>query len=328
MFDVEELTDVVDGIDAQFAVVAEKDTELAGLALAEEVEGDAVAGTGCEGIGQLRCGGCGDVVDGHKAVAHKHAAALAEGAGGEVLDDEGPPRSHKVLGVLGGDAGKEVGAEVDSDQAIGTEQGGGFGVAEHKFLGGGGEVVHLLSVDGVDNVAVLETLVKKHLVVLVAETRIAQRELVFAPVGEDGSIDDEGGDEVDEDAAGDDEEALPAGFGAVFPRLGGAFEVGGGLGFVHHAGNVAVAAEGYPAETPKGVVLVLGPEVLLVPGFGSFGVEEEEVPFAVEFFGFKDGELPVEEDVKTPHTGVEKFGKTKMTELVGDDEEGHGEDEY
>ena len=154
---------------------------------------------------------------------------------------------------------------MDGDQAIGTEQGGGFGVAEHKFLGGGGEVVHLLSVDGVDNVAVLETLVKHHLAVFVAEAGVAQGQFVGAPVREDGCIDEKGRDEVDQHAAGDDAETLPTGFGAVFPRLGCALEVFGILGFVNHACNVAVAAQGYPAQAPKGVVLVFGTQV----GFSS-----------------------------------------------------------
>ena len=50
-------------------------------------------------------------------------------------------------------------------------------------------------------------------------------------------------------AAHDDDEPLPGGFGAIFPRLGGLFEGFGVHGFVHHARYFAITAQRKPADT-------------------------------------------------------------------------------
>ena len=48
----------------------------------------------------------------------------------------------------------------------------------------------------------------------------------------------------------------------------------------------------------------------------------------VEFFGFYDGKLPVEEYVKAPHSGMEELGKEQVSQLVGDNQEGQTDEEY
>ena len=141
--------------------------------------------------------------------------------------------------------------------------------------------------------------------VLEAQGGAVHRQLVLAPVGEDDAVEQQRGDEVDQHAAADDAEALPGGFGAVLPRLGLGLEVFGILGLVDHAGDVAVAAQRYPAQAPEGVVLVLGGEVLLVPAVGGLRVEPKEVPLAAELLGFQNGELPVEEYIVPAHARVE-----------------------
>ena len=110
--------------------------------------------------------------------------------------------------------------------------------------------------------------------VFVAQGGVAQGQFVFSPVGEDGAVDDQCGDEVDQHAARDDAQALPAGLGAVFPGLRLFLQIVGPFGLVHHACNVAVAAQGYPAQAPKGVVLVFGTQVGFFPRFGGLGVKE------------------------------------------------------
>lgn len=52
------------------------------------------------------------------------------------------------------------------------------------------------------------------------------------------------------------------------------------------------------------------------------------MPFAVEFFGFEDGKLPVEKYVEAPHAGVEELGKEEMPQLVGDYQQRQADEEY
>ena len=267
-----------------------------------------------------------DSVDGHQAVARQHASLLGGGTCHERLDHEGDAGRHKLFDALIVDALHQAAAHGHIDQRVAAAHADLPGVAEQEHLVGLHVVVHLLPVDGADEVAVLEALVEHHLMVLETEGGAVHGQLVLAPVGEDGAVEQQGGDEVDQHAAADDAETLPCGFGTVLPRLGLLLEVALVLGLVNHAGNVAVAAQRYPAQAPEGVVLVLGSQVLFVPAVGGLGVEPKEVPLAAELLGLQDGELPIEEYIVPTHARVEQFGKKEVAQLVGGHQDGETED--
>ena len=44
------------------------------------------------------------------------------------------------------------------------------------------------------------------------------------------------------------------------------------------------------------------------------------MPFAVEFTGFQEGEFPVEKHVEAVNAGMEKFGKSQVSEFVSHDQ--------
>ena len=191
----------------------------------------------------------------------------------------------------------------------------------------GDNIGHFLAIDGADDIARLEALVDKQLVVVVSEFGILERQIVLAPMCKDTGVDEQCRQEVDQHAAADDAKALPGFFAAVFPGLRFAFEFVFALGFVDHSCYVAIAAQGYPADTPQGVVLVFGRQVLFVPLVGSSRIEEEEMPFAIEFLGFKYRKTPIEEKVETAYSRLEEPGKTEMPEFVCQYEERKAEDQ-
>ena len=201
-------------------------------------------------------------------------------------------------------------------ERVATQHCDGLWVVEQQGTSGVSDLVAVFAVNGIDDVAVLEALVEHHFVVVIAQGGGAQRQLVLAPMGEHHAVDEQRGDEVDQHTAGDDAQALPCGLGAILPRLGLCLEVVGALCLVDHTCDVAVSAQRHPAETPQGVVLVFGCEVLLIPTVRGLAVEEQEVPLATELLGLDEGEVGVEEYVVSAHARVEQLGEKQMAKFM------------
>ena len=75
-------------------------------------------------------------------------------------------------------------------------------------------------------------------------------EFGLTPHKQHARVDDEAEDEVDDDAAKHDDQALPRGLGAKFPRLGRLGHLLGVHALVDHACDLDVAAQREPADAP------------------------------------------------------------------------------
>ena len=75
-------------------------------------------------------------------------------------------------------------------------------------------------------------------------------EFGFTPHKQHAGVDDEAEDEVDDDAAQHDDEALPSGLGTELPRLGRLGHLLGVHALVDHACDLDVAAQRQPANAP------------------------------------------------------------------------------
>ena len=133
----------------------------------------------------------------------------------------------------------------------------------------------------------------------------------FTPGVEDGRIKAEGQDEVEEHAAEHDEKPLPSLLGAEFPRLWLGGQVSGLGGFVHHARDGAVTAEGNPADAEfRG----LG---MLFPRLGAIVAgEEAPVQFAVEALDLHQGKFRIEKEIESLHPHFEESGKEEVSKFV------------
>ena len=131
-----------------------------------------------------------------------------------------------------------------------------------------------------------------------AGQRAVVGDVIVSPDAQDGAEKDDGQQEVVEHAAGHDQKALPGRFGAELPGLRVLFQLLRVHRLVHHAGNLAVAAEGQPADTVLRISYLLGKE--LDPAH----IEKEE---------------------KLVHLDMEKARPEKMPGLVDEDEDGQGQ---
>ena len=280
--------------DAAGAVHAHGDAE--GVRAADHRGGDFLrAPLGEQGAGVLDEFDALAVV-GDDAVAAGEVGAGVEAAGHHGVDDDGDGEveHHRVAEDVA-DAGL-----VDVDvEGVGAAQDRGLA---HVAPGEVGlqhpEVLGFVVVEAEDLVAVAEAhfvgeFVHVDLVAAVFDVGVA-------PDGHDGDVGEDGEDEVVDHAAGHDEQALPGGVGAELPGLGLFLHLLHVQGFVDHAGDLAVAAEGEPADA----------ELRLAP-----------VPARQRFAAY------VEEEVEFFDTDLEEAGPQEVAELMDDDEYGEGEDD-
>ena len=136
-------------------------------------------------------------------------------------------------------------------------------------------------------------------------------DVVVSPDGQDGTEQNDGQQEVVEYAAGHHEKPLPGGFGAELPGLRVFLELLRIHGFVHHAGNLAVAAQGQPAYA------VLGFPV------GGLGAQFHEPRHAG---GEQFGAANVEEQEELVHPDMEHAGPKEVPRLVDEDEHRQSQD--
>ena len=125
-------------------------------------------------------------------------------------------------------------------------------------------------------------------------------------------IGQDGKEEVIQDPARHHQQALP---GIVRPELPGLGFLLHGFrvqGFVDHAGDLAVAAEGQPPDP-----------VLGLPFLRLREQPREPAPAGGEEFHAAH----VEEQEELLHADMEEFGKGKMPQLMDDDEQGKGQDD-
>ena len=122
----------------------------------------------------------------------------------------------------------------------------------------------------------------------------------FAPDRHDGDVGEDGKDEIVDHAAGHHQQALPGRVRAELPGLGLLLQLLEVQRLVDHAGDLAVAAEGQPADAELRAAPVPARERLAAQ---------------------------VEEEVELLHADAECARPQEMTELMDDDEYGKGEDD-
>ena len=234
-------------------------------------------------------------VVGHDAVAPRQVGAGVESARHHGVHDDGDGQveHHRVVEDFA-DAGP-----VDVDvEGVGAAQDRGLAhVAPGEVRLQHPEVLRLVVVEAEDLVAVAEA----HLVgeFVHVDLVAAVLDIGVAPDGHDGDVGEDGEDEVVDHAAGHHQQALPGRVRAELPGLGLFLELLEVHRFVHHSGDLAVAAEGEPADA----------ELRLTP-----------VPAGKRLAAH------VEEEVELLHADLEQACPQEMTELVDDDEYGQGED--
>ena len=265
--------------DAEFACVVEREGDGVDLLRACTLHGDGSAENLVEG---LVVGGSNLVMNDEEllvelvpggeslAVEAYNLVALVEaGLGGgathhDAVEDRGNGGSNEGVGVL--EVGKaRILVEGYADGLLLTTATHGDGLCFEDGKGAA-PTLDVLAVDGEDDVAVLEAKSLGLGVEHVTVGHVLGGHVLFAPMEEDGAVDDEGGKEVDEDAAHHNEEALPSGLVHKHLLLGRVvlLEVFSGSTLVDHAGDVDVAAKGEPADVVIGAAE--GEELPIYPG--------------------------------------------------------------
>ena len=143
---------------------------------------------------------------------------------------------------------------------------------------------------------VLEAVAFGLLAELHSERHILGGDVGLAPMEHDHAVDEEREQQVDGDAGHHDDEALPCGLCPELPWLRVALELFGIHALVHHAGNLAVAAEGQPADAVGGLTVL--------------GLELEEV------------EPWVEEEIELLHSHAEELCREHVTHFVEQHQQG------
>ncbi len=240
----------------------------------------------------------GLAVEGHQAVALLQAGLFRAGTGGKLIHYKGYARhGQRFFGfncLL--DKGVGNGQRNDGSVAVHFHR---AAAAQQDFHLHGREVGDGFSVDGHYLVTALKAQLFTGFQGPNAVLQVFGGYVLLAPIGHDAGVNDDGQKEINGDAAQEDDEALPRLFAAEFPGFGGFFQGLGVHAFVHHAGNLHVAAQGQPAQAY----------------------------FRVANFLFEDGEPGVEKEVKFLHAGFEGDGGEEVSQLVEHDENGQAEDE-
>ena len=191
-----------------------------------------------------------------------------------------------------------------------AQDGDGLGLGEDA-VDGAVPCLDGLSVGSDRDVAIDEADLFRHRVVGEAVSHRTYGEAVTAPGEENHGVDEQRQEEVDEDAADHDEEALPYGFGAELIGLYGLLHLFGVQTLVNHAGNLDIAAEWNPSDAVLGLV-------------GCHLREEACEPLVL---GGEEMEFPVEEHEELLDADAEELGEEEMSALVEYDEEGEAEEE-
>ncbi len=130
---------------------------------------------------------------------------------------------------------------------------------------------------------------------------------------QDAGEEDDGGNEVEQHAAEHHQQPLPGRMRPELPGLRFPFQALQVHGLVHHTGNLAVAAQGQPADA--------------VFGFGLGGLREEtSEPFRL-LAAEDPGTLDIEEEEEFLHPDAEDLGKGEMAQLVQNNQHGQGQDD-
>ena len=131
------------------------------------------------------------------------------------------------------------------------------------------------------------------------DARFGIADIGAAPDTADCAVGDNREDEIEQHSPGEHKQALPCGLGAELPRLGLALELVHVDRFVDHARDLAVAAEGQPADAELG----------LTPAPAGDGLAAD-----------------VEKKVELLHPDAEKAGEEEVSEFVDYDKDGQSKD--
>ena len=152
-----------------------------------------------------------------------------------------------------------------------------------------------------EDVAVAEADVLERLAIIHTHLHVLQGQIRVAPVEEHHRVDKQGEDEVEQDAAHHDEQTLAGRLRAELVGLGRFGQLLLVHAFVDHAGNLAVAAEGEPADAV--------------------------FRLAVLRFEFEEREPRVKEKVELFDAHFEKAGEKEVPELMDYHEDRKTQDE-
>ena len=107
-----------------------------------------------------------------------------------------------------------------------------------------------------DLVTVLETDILRCLVELETVLHFVQVDVVLTPCEKYHRVDEHSEDEIEHYTTYDNQQTLPCRFRAVFPILCRLLHLLGVHRLVNHSCNLAVTAQGYPADTVLGVAVL------------------------------------------------------------------------
>ena len=111
-------------------------------------------------------------VDSDQTIAREHTGFLGQRTGYEILDNEWYADSHKPFGLLLVDALVELARHLDIHQsgriAHLTEYGDSLGIVEEQRSLCLLEIILVLTIDGIDNIAILEPFIKQNLMIIIS----------------------------------------------------------------------------------------------------------------------------------------------------------------
>ena len=233
------------------------------------------------------------------AVTGQQAGQLGGAACGKAVQHEGDAEVGKAYAV-GQQAVHQAVGDIDRSLLAVAQDGDLAGVHNaHQQVGS--HALERLAVGRDEHVSILEAHLVHRLVEVHAQRGFLYGDVRVAPGKKYHRVDEQGQEEVEQYAAHHDEQALPGGLRAEFPRLGRLFHLLQVHGFVYHATDFDVSAQRQPAD---GVFRLT-----------AFGLELEE------------REPGVEEQAELFHPRLEQPGKEEVPHLVNNHQERKAQDE-